>query len=81
MSVNYSQWQPSPPSGHSHVHLDVQSSCPHSLTLSPSDADFHMNFTADAARELRSKSHESQMTQPSPPEIPFASLSPLQCVA
>lgn len=25
--VNYSQWQPSPMSGHSHVHLDVQSSC------------------------------------------------------
>lgn len=54
--------------------------CPSALTLSPSDADLHVNFTAYADREPRSKSHKSQMTQPSPPEISFASVSPLQHV-
>lgn len=45
--------------------------CPSAFALSPSAADLHMNFTAYADRELRFKSNESQMMQPSPLEIPF----------
>lgn len=69
MTVNYSQWQPSPTPGCAEL-----LPCPPALALSPSAADLHMNSTAYADRALRSNSHESQMTQPSPVEMPFASL-------